>query len=47
MHIAIHSHPDDGHHHQLPHQATWFLLMLTLMLMLLSTFVAADRLLLG
>ena len=47
MHIAIHSHPDNGHKHHLPHQATWFLLMLTSMLMLLSTLVAADGMLLG
>jgi hypothetical protein len=47
MHIAIHSHLDNAHHHRLPHQATWFLLMLTLMLMLASTLVAADGRLLG
>ena len=47
MHIAIHSHPDNGHHYHLPHQATWFLFMLTLMLILLSTLVAANGMLLG
>jgi hypothetical protein len=47
MHIAIHSHPDHEHHHHLPHQAIWFVLMLTLMLMLLSTLVAANGLLFG
>jgi hypothetical protein len=40
---AIHGHPDHGHHH-LPHQGMWFLFMLTMLLMLLSTMVAANLL---
>jgi hypothetical protein len=43
MRIAIHPHPDNEQHH-LPHQAMWFLFMLTLLLMLLSTMVAASLL---
>jgi hypothetical protein len=43
MRIEIHGHPDQEHHH-LPHQAMWFLFMLTMLLMLLSTMVAARLL---
>jgi hypothetical protein len=41
MRIAIHSHPD--HDTQaLPHQGMWFVFMLAILLMLLSTMVAGD-----
>ena len=43
MRIAIHPHTDDEHHH-LPHQGMWFVFMLTMLLMLLSTMVAASLL---
>jgi hypothetical protein len=43
MRIAIHPQTDDGHHH-LPHQGMWFVFMLTMLLMLLSTMVAARLL---
>ena len=46
MRIAIQSHPEHVHHH-LPHQGMWFLFMLTLLLMMLSTLVAGDVALLG
>jgi hypothetical protein len=43
MRIAIHPHTYHEHH-PLPHQGMWFVLMLTMLLMLLSTMVAASLL---
>jgi hypothetical protein len=46
MRIAIQSHAEHEHHH-LPHQGMWFVFMLTLLLMFLSTLVTGDTALFG
>lgn len=39
MRIAIQSHPQPEHHH-LPHQGIWFTVFLTVLMLLLSVYVA-------